>query len=376
MMIRLENMLMIGSSGSNVGKTELACALLRSFGGDRRIVGVKVTTVASKDGPCPRGGQGCGVCSSMDGAYKITRELARSSGKDTGKLLVAGADEVYWLRVVRAHLREGLVALLDTIGRDTAVICESNSLRQVVKPGLFLIVENGDRRPWKPSAQQVRHHADGIVHSNGSHFGLDLKRIQLAGTRWLLRENASAIVLAGGHSRRMGTDKSMLPVDGRPMIEQVCRQLRGTFAKVLISADDVEKFSFLGLDVVPDRVPDQGPLMAIASALDATDSELNLIVSCDVPEIRLPVVRRMLAEADGVDAVIPLTDDGKEQPLFAVYRRSALRYIEEALESGGRRLSHMYGFCKVRFLGLDGTNWFANLNTMDDYEQFRSRTEA
>ena len=375
-MIRLENMLMIGSSGSNVGKTELACTLLRDFGKDRRIIGVKVTTITSKDGSCPRGGQGCGVCSSMDGAYRITRESTRSSGKDTGKLLAAGAYEVYWLRVMRAHLREGLAALLDTISCDTVVICESNSLRQVVEPGLFLVVENGDGKPWKTSAQQVRRHADGIIHSNGSRFDLDLKRIQLVGTRWLLTEDASAIVLAGGHSRRMGTDKNMLPVDGRPMVEHICRQLRGTFARVLISANDAQKFSFLGLDVVPDRVPGQGPLMAVASALDATDSELNLIVSCDVPEIKLPVVRRMLAEADGVDAVIPLTDDGKEQPLFAVYRKSARRYIEEALESGARRLSYLYAFCKVRFFELDDADWYANLNTMDDYEQFRSRTEA
>ena len=106
-MIRLENMLMIGASGSNVGKTELACALLRRFGGGRRIVGVKVTAVASKDRSCPRGGQGCGVCSSMEGEYWITEETARGSGKDTGRLLAAGADKVYWLRVMRTHLRRG-----------------------------------------------------------------------------------------------------------------------------------------------------------------------------------------------------------------------------------------------------------------------------
>jgi molybdenum cofactor guanylyltransferase len=374
-MIRLENMLMIGSSGSNVGKTELACTLLRRFS-DHQIVAVKVTTVASRDRSCPRGGQGCGVCSSMDGEYRITQETATGSDKDTGRLLAAGARTVYWLRVMRTHLAQGVAALLEMIGHDAVAICESNSLRQVVEPGLFLVVESTTGKPWKQSAQQVRRHVDCIVRSDGNRFDLDLERIQLAGARWLLTENATAIVLAGGRSRRMGTDKSMLPVDGGPMIEHICHQLRGTFARVLISANDAEKFSFLGLDVVPDRVPDQGPLMAVASALDAADSELNLIVSCDVPEIKLPVVRRMLAEADGADAVIPLTDDGKEQPLFAVYRRSARRHIEEALESGGHRLSHIYDFCKVRFIELDDTSWFANLNTPADYERFRSRTDA
>lgn len=375
-MVRLENILMIGSSGSNVGKTELACALLRRLSKNRRIVGVKVTAVASRDGSCPRGGQGCGVCSSLDGKYEITQETSRRSDKDTARLLAAGADAVYWLRVMRAHLQEGFAALLDTIGRDALIICESNSLRHAVEPGLLLLVDSTHHRPWKQSAQEVREHADCIVRSDGSRFDLDLERVQLVGSRWLLAENASAIVLAGGQSRRMGADKSMLSVAGRPMIEHICRQLRGTFTQVLISANDPEKFSFLGLPVVPDRIPDQGPLMAVASALKASDSELNLVVSCDIPEVKLSLVRRMLAEADGADVVVPVTDDGKEQPLFAVYRRSAGHYLEHALELGGRRLSHIYGFCRVRFVELDDAAWFANLNTMADYEQFRSRADA
>jgi molybdopterin-guanine dinucleotide biosynthesis protein A len=269
-----------------------------------------------------------------------------------------------------------LTALLETVGRDAAVICESNSLRQVVEPALFLMVESAAGRPWKQSAAEVRQHADCIVRSDGSRFDFDLERVQHVGTRWLLTEDAAAIILAGGRSRRMGVDKSMLPIGGRPMIEHICQQLRGTFATVLISANDKEKFAFLGLDVIPDAVPDQGPLMAVASALKASDRELNLIVSCDVPEIRLAVVRRMLAEADGADAVIPVTNDGKPQPLFAVYRRSARCPMEEALASGARRLSDIYGLCKVRFMELGDAGWFANLNTMAEYEQFRSRADA
>ena len=265
------------------------------------------------------------------------------------------------------------------IDRDAVMICESNSLRQVVEPGLFLIVESADRGEAlleAVCAEQVRQHADCIVRSDGSRFDLDLDRIQLAGNRWLLTEDAAAIVLAGGRSQRMGTDKSMLPIDGRPMIEHICRQLRGTFARVLISANDAEKFSFLGLDVIPDRVPDQGPLMAVASALEASDSELNLVVGCDVPRIELPVVRRMLAEAER--SRCRHSGDRGWEAAASVRRlpRSVRGCMEQALASGARRLSDIYGLCKVRFLELDDTGWFANLNTMADYERFRSRADA
>jgi molybdenum cofactor guanylyltransferase len=375
-MIRLENMLMIGSSGSNVGKTELACALLRRFGGTQRIVAAKVTAVEQRDGSCPRGGSGCGVCSSLEAEYEITEETDHCSRKDTGRLLAAGADRVYWLRVLRAHLRQGLTALREKVGCETALICESNSLRQVVEPGLFLIVDRPERRSWKRSAQQVKQQADGIVLSDGSCFDLDLERIQLAGTRWLLTEDATAIVLAGGRSRRMSTDKSLLPIDGRPMIEHICRQLRGTFRRLLISANDPERFSFLGLDVIPDRVRDQGPLMAVASALEASESELNLIVGCDIPRIPLPIVRRLLAEAQDADIVLPVMADGKEQPLFAVYHRSVRPSLDAALESGARRFTDIYRLCRVRSVLLGEASWFANLNTPADYERFQSETYA
>ncbi len=375
-MVRFDSMLMLGSSGSNVGKTELACRLLQRLGSTRAIVGVKVTTIASTDQPCPRGGQGCGVCSAMEGKYRITEETDCNSGKDTGRLLAAGATKVYWLRVMRKHLDQGWAALAEVVGHDAVLICESNSLRQVVQPGLFLIVENSDREPWKASARQVRRDADGVVVSNGDGFDLDLERIQLAGTKWVLKEDATAIVMAGGNSRRMGTDKSMLPIKGRPMVEHICQQLCDTFTNVLISANDAEKYAHLDWDVVADRMPGQGPLMGIASALEVSDSEFNLVVACDIPQVDLPFARRMLAEAEGADVVVPVTSDGEEQPLFAVYRNSVHQHANDVLALGGRRVCRIYDLCKVQFMELDDTGWFANLNTMADYQGFRSKDDA
>ena len=88
-MIKLDTMLTIGSAGSNVGKTELVCALLRKFSKKVDIIGIKVTTIKDKDGQCPRGGKGCGVCSSLDGDFHITEETNSESGKDTARILAA-----------------------------------------------------------------------------------------------------------------------------------------------------------------------------------------------------------------------------------------------------------------------------------------------
>ncbi len=187
-MIKLDGMLMIGSAGANVGKTELACAILRKFSGSGEdIVGIKVTTINERDGQCPRGGEGCGVCSSLEGVYLITQEDDPASGKDTGRLLAAGAGRVYWPRALRTHIEEGLAALLDVLGPDAVSICESNSLRQVVEPALFFVAERKGAGTWKPSALEVREYADRVIVSDGSSFDFSLERIALENGKWLLR---------------------------------------------------------------------------------------------------------------------------------------------------------------------------------------------
>ncbi len=400
-MFKLDGMLMIGSAGSNVGKTELACTLLRKFSKTGDIIGIKVTTIKDKDGQCPRGGEGCGVCSSLEGVYCITEETDSSSGKDTARLLSAGASRVFWLRVLKEHLQEGTTALLDIIGPDAVSICESNSLRQVVKPGLFLMAKKRNLKVWKSSAQQVKKYADRIVVSDSSSFDFDLDRIKLRDGKWIISRTkisaeakpvnqyragqrrrefwcgtkATAIIMAGGGSSRMGTDKSMLPIKGQSMIGAICEQLRGFFDQILISANEVDKFTFLGFEVIPDKVPEQGPLMGIASALEASANELNFVVACDIPKINLACANKMLTEAveSQADIVVPTTGEEKYEPLFAIYRKTALEAINKTLSSGKRKITDVFTLCTVKHIELDDTDWLVNLNTMADYEEFQKK---
>ena len=74
---------MIGSAGRKSGKTELARRLIKKFREKGKVVGLKVTTIREKDGRCPRGGEGCGVCSSLEGTFSLTEEHNGTSSKDT-----------------------------------------------------------------------------------------------------------------------------------------------------------------------------------------------------------------------------------------------------------------------------------------------------
>jgi molybdopterin-guanine dinucleotide biosynthesis protein A len=373
-MLKLDGMLMIGSSASNVGKTELACTLLRNFRKNHDVIGIKVTTINNKESKCPRGGDGCGVCTSLEEVYCITEELDSGTKKDTARLLRAGASRVFWLRVLKEHLLEGIKALMDIIGADTICICESNSLRQVVEPGLFLMVGYKDFKKWKISAVEIKKYADKIVISDGSNYDLDLSRIKLTKDKWMLKQQATAIVMAGGKSKRMGSDKSMLSIKGQSIIETICNQLSDTFDEILISANQIDKFAFLGYKVIPDKVPEQGPLMGIASALEVSIKEFNFVVACDIPKINLNYVNRMLNEAieSHADIVMPISGKNKYEPLFAVYRKRIVEAIHKTLSAGKRKIIDVFPLCTVKHIEIDDTEWLINLNTKAEYKEYKN----
>ncbi len=376
-MITVPGMLMVGAAGRNAGKTEFACSLIRKFSLEAEITGVKVTAIRERGGACPRGGQGCGVCSSLEGEYCITEENGENPDKDTARLLAAGAKRVFWLRVLKEHLAEGLAALGERLGSGAITVCESNSLRLVAEPDIFIIVKEKGSEEFKPSSRDVLEHADRVVPSDGKSFDIDLDDIRISGRRWGLRAAATAVIMAGGGSTRMGRDKSLLPVRGRPMIEHVYEQLKPHFKEVLISAADPGKYSFLDARVVPDETPGQGPLMGIACALPEAKHDLVAVVACDIPDVNIGLLKRMLRLATGFDAVIPRSGPDKYEPLFAIYRKSAAAAAREVLAAGKRRIIEIFERCKVRFVDLEGRGGVPNINTIEDYEQLtRERNDT
>lgn len=185
-----------------------------------------------------------------------------------------------------------------------------------------------------------------------------------------IRLNAAAIVLAGGKSTRMGQDKRFLAFRGRPLIEYVCHQLRGSFPEVLIAANDATRLAFLALPVVPDAMPGQGPLGGMASALAASNYDLNFFVACDIPFIDFTLVERLMRAAAGCDGAVPATPDGRLEPLFAVYRKSLLPAMRDALAHGNRRIRDVFAHGRVNTIPLRGSLVPQNLNTAEDYRAF------
>ena len=87
-------------------------------------------------------------------------------------------------------------------------------------------------------------------------------------------------------------------------------------------------------------------------------------------------VRKMLTEARGADIVVPTTGDRKYEPLFAVYRKSALDAIKRTLRKGGRKVSDAFDECEVKYIDLRKADWLININTLTEYEEFQKRQSS
>lgn len=366
--IEAPRMLLVGSTGRNTGKTALAMAIIANFRHHGRLIGLKVSTIYDHSGTCIRGGEGCGVCTSLEGHFALTEEVETTKDKDTAKLLSAGARKVYWLRAGREHLAAGYAEFQRQIKSTDFIICESNSIRTVVKPGLFLMTTRDSARDIKASAHEVLPFADRVVTFDGDRQNISMDDIHCDDDGFCMHNRVSALILAGGNSTRMGTDKALLDSGGITVIERVFVQLRDVFPEVIISANDPAKYSFLGAEIVTDKHRDAGPIAGISAGLEICANPMLFVIACDIPHIDIEFVRSMVAASEEYDVVVPISGNGHYEPLHAIYGRKVLRGLAAMLTSKNYKIINLYKTCRI--LAFPMQKPIPNINTRDEFDAY------
>ena len=181
----------------------------------------------------------------------------------------------------------------------------------------------------------------------------------------------TAVILAGGKARRMdGQDKGLITLHGRPMVDYIIRALQPQAGHILINANrNAEQYAAFGLPVIADMLGDYfGPLVGMASGMNATDTTFIVTVPCDspfIPDNLVEMLYRALAENE---ADISVAHDGERmQPVFALLRCSLLPGLLAYLDEGGRKIDTWYGQQRLALADFSGSpDTFLNLNTPKD----------
>lgn len=191
-------------------------------------------------------------------------------------------------------------------------------------------------------------------------------------------ESVTGVVLAGGEATRMGgSDKGLLPVLGRPMVEYVLGAIRPQVASVLISANrNLGAYGRYGVPVVADeQIGFQGPLAGVAAALKAARTAFLVTVPCDSPFVPGDLVRRLGRALESADAELCVAHaGGRIQPVFALLRTGLLGPLLEYLERGERKVDRWFSERRMTTTDFsDAPDAFLNVNTPDDLRDIEKR---
>ncbi len=154
-----------------------------------------------------------------------------------------------------------------------------------------------------------------------------------------MEEPLDGIVLAGGDSRRLGTDKALLRFGGRPLLAIVVERLAGVCREVVVAYGDAarEASSPLPARIVADAFPGQGPLAGLEAGLRAISGDFALVVACDMPFLNPGLLAYMAGLPRRYQALVPRVR-GRWHPLHAIYARSSLPIIQHLLTRGRNSL--------------------------------------
>lgn len=183
------------------------------------------------------------------------------------------------------------------------------------------------------------------------------------------KTNITGIILSGGKSSRMGTDKGFLKLNGKTFIEASIDALKPLVSKIIIisnnAAYDVFKFKR-----IEDEIENSGPLAGVYTGLKHSITEYNLILSCDIPLINTEVLKLLIEAIDDTSEVIQIENNDKTSPLIALYKSSCANTFYKLLSEGERRLRYAVNQCQVKHVKLNSETsiYTSNINTPEEFK--------
>lgn len=193
----------------------------------------------------------------------------------------------------------------------------------------------------------------------------------------------SAVVLAGGDSKRMGTNKAFLRLEGSNLIDLVFNRVNSLFAETIVVTDRLEELAYLPAKLTSDLFTgvEKTALRGIHAGLTVSSYPASFVIGCDMPFFALSLINYMSRFAFQYDVVVPRHGEFF-QPLFAFYNKTTLGPILERLKEKKLKISDLYRSLCIKEIGENIIKdfdphlfSFNNINTKDDYFELKKNFE-
>lgn len=183
--------------------------------------------------------------------------------------------------------------------------------------------------------------------------------------------NFTSIILAGGQSRRMGTDKAFMPYLGKALI-QYSIDLAFTFNENIIISANKDNFKDLGFPVVRDIYSLQAPLAGIHAGLKFSKTDWNLVLTCDMPNVSAHLIYWLISKIEEKTELVLPGHDGYIEPLCGFYKKSLVYLIESNIRKNRLSPIDLLELASHKIIQIDGilnetaSVVFKNMNSRND----------
>lgn len=174
---------MIGGASRNVGKTTFSSKVIEHFSENHPIIGLKVKTIYEGDNFFHGKDR-----NPLDSDFRLIEEFDDFSDEDTSKMLRSGAKRVFRLKVKSSALDKAFFYFKTQLDRKYLIICESNSLRKILKPDVFILIKQKEAGEMKPSAKELEKYADKIVLTDGLTHDFSFEGLGIENGIWVIKK--------------------------------------------------------------------------------------------------------------------------------------------------------------------------------------------
>ncbi|WP_413374272.1 molybdenum cofactor guanylyltransferase [Paenibacillus taichungensis] len=196
----------------------------------------------------------------------------------------------------------------------------------------------------------------------------------------------TGIILAGGLSRRMGSNKALLEWNGSSVLGQVIQAMAPAVDGIIVSTGtNTAAYNALPYDCVQDYYPGRGPLAGLHAALEVSETDWNLVCACDMPLLEPSFFKglKWLTESGQEHHAIVPRLAGRVHPLAGAYHRRVLPELEQRLIDNRLKVTQWLEEIGCRYVDIDELEsagvhnvaiQLSNMNTPEEYEHIRNRS--
>jgi len=191
------------------------------------------------------------------------------------------------------------------------------------------------------------------------------------------QKDITGIILAGGKSSRMGTDKGLLKLNNSTFIERIVSVLN-PFVDDIIIVSDHNSHDVFGVKRIEDLYKDAGPLSGILSGLSHSKTETNIVLSCDIPFISEALIKHLVLNSKGDALINHIECEGKSMPLIATYKKQCVLPIKKALDNDERRVRVLVKSLNPNTISVNSNYklMVENINTPEQYKTLKHELES